>query len=41
VKRADDIIVIEWWQVVERGTHTSLTREKWVYHKMLELQSGF
>ena len=41
VKRADDIIVIEWWQVVERWTHTSLTREKWVSHKMLELQSGF
>lgn len=41
VKRADDIIVIEWWEVVERGTHSSLSESGWVYAKMLELQSGF
>ena len=41
VKKADDIIVIEWWKVVERGTHDSLVKEWWIYNKMLELQSGF
>jgi ABC-type multidrug transport system fused ATPase/permease subunit len=41
VKRADDIIVIEWWEVVERGNHSELV-EKWgIYNRMLELQSGF
>ncbi len=41
VKKADDIIVIEKWEVAERGTHASLTKAKWIYQKMLELQSGF
>lgn len=41
VKRADDIIVIEWWEVVERGNHDELVMKWWIYNKMLELQSGF
>ncbi len=41
VKKADDIIVIEWWEVVERWTHSTLSESWWVYAKMLELQSGF
>ena len=41
VKRADDIIVIEWWDVVERGNHDTLVAKWWIYNKMLELQSGF
>lgn len=41
VRKADDIIVLEGWQVKERWTHESLIWEKWVYAKMLELQSGF
>lgn len=41
VKKADDIIVIEDGMVKERGTHEALTLKKWIYHKMLELQSGF
>lgn len=41
VKKADDIIVIEDGMVKERGTHEVLTLKKWIYHKMLELQSGF
>ena len=41
VKKADDIIVIEWWTVVERGNHDSLVKAWWIYNKMLELQSGF
>ena len=41
VRKADDILVLEWGQVVERGTHTELV-EKWgIYNRMLELQSGF
>lgn len=41
VKEADDIIVIEHGEVVERGTHTQLRKKKWVYAKMLELQTTF
>jgi ABC-type multidrug transport system fused ATPase/permease subunit len=41
VKKADEIIVIEWWKVIERGTHTSLIAQWWMYNRMLELQSGF
>lgn len=41
VKKADDIIVLEWGKVVERGNHTSLIAEGWIYNKMLELQSWF
>jgi ABC-type multidrug transport system fused ATPase/permease subunit len=41
VRKADDILVLEWGQVVERGTHSDLV-EKWgIYNRMLELQSGF
>ena len=41
VKHADDIIVIEWWKVIERGTHSSLIGKKGFYKQMLDLQSGF
>lgn len=41
VKNADDIIVIESGKIIERGTHTTLTRKKWFYKQMLDLQSGF
>ncbi len=41
VKKADDIIVIEWGSVVERWTHTTLVEQGGIYARMLELQSGF
>jgi ABC-type multidrug transport system fused ATPase/permease subunit len=41
VKKADEIIVLEAWKVIERWNHDSLVREKGVYAKMLELQSWF
>lgn len=41
VKEADDIVVLERWSVVERGTHVELTGQWGVYAKMLALQSGF
>jgi ABC-type multidrug transport system fused ATPase/permease subunit len=41
VRKADDIIVIEWGEVVERGNHEKLVAKKGIYHKMLKLQSGF
>jgi ABC-type multidrug transport system fused ATPase/permease subunit len=41
VKKADDIIVIEGGAVVERGDHEELVAKWGIYHKMLELQSGF
>ena len=41
VKQADDIIVLDKWQIIERGTHESLVATWGAYAKMLELQSGF
>lgn len=41
VKEADDIIVIENWIVAERWNHRELVAKKWVYKKMLDLQTGF
>jgi ABC-type multidrug transport system fused ATPase/permease subunit len=41
VKKADEIIVLEWWSVVERWNHTELVEKWWIYNRMLELQSWF
>jgi len=41
VKNADNIIVIEWWKIVEQGSHNELIKKKWFYKQMLDLQSGF
>lgn len=41
VKNADRILYIEWWKVIEDGTHTSLIKKNGKYKKMLDLQSGF
>ncbi len=41
VRHADDIILLEDWKIVERWKHNELVKMKWVYNKMLELQSGF
>lgn len=41
VKEADDIILIENWEVIERWTHRELVASKWVYKNMLDLQSWF
>jgi subfamily B ATP-binding cassette protein MsbA len=41
VKNADRILYIEWWKVIEDGTHESLIKDNGRYKKMLDLQSGF
>lgn len=41
VKKADDIIVIDSWKILERWTHNWLLSQKCYYKKMLDLQSGF
>lgn len=41
VKHADDIIVLDHGEVVERGTHHELVSQSGSYATMLELQSGF
>ncbi len=41
VKHADDIILIESWEIKERWTHKELIKQKWIYKQMLDLQSGF
>lgn len=41
VKNADNIIVIESWEILEQWTHATLVKKKWFYKQMLDLQSGF
>lgn len=41
VKHADDIILLENWEIKERWTHRELIKQKGIYKKMLDLQSGF
>ena len=41
VRHADDIVVIEGGEVVERWNHDTLSTTGWIYARMLELQSGF
>jgi len=41
VKHADEIIVLENWEIKERWNHRELISKKWVYKKMLDLQSWF
>ena len=40
VKSADDIIVLEKWQIAERGTHKTLLKLWKKYAGMVDLQSG-
>jgi len=40
VKSADDIIVLEKWKIVERGTHKQLLKLWGKYAGMVDLQSG-
>lgn len=41
VKKADEIIVLDEWKILERWTHDQLVVLWWTYAKMLELQSWF
>ncbi|EKE29290.1 MAG: MDR-like protein ABC transporter [uncultured bacterium (gcode 4)] len=42
VKEADEIIVLKWWQIIERWTHSELSEiSDWEYRKMLDLQTSF
>ncbi len=41
VKNADEIIVIEDWNIIERWNHKELIEKNGYYNKMLEMQSGF
>ncbi len=41
VKHADKIFLIENWKIVEKWTHKELIKKKWIYNRMLELQSWF
>lgn len=41
VKKADEIIVLDQWVIIERWSHEQLVMQWWQYAKMLELQSGF
>ena len=41
VRHADTIFVLENWKIVEEWNHNDLVSKKWIYNKMLELQSGF
>jgi ABC-type multidrug transport system fused ATPase/permease subunit len=41
VKNSKDIVVLDKWKVVERGTHDELVKLWWSYAQMLELQTWF
>ncbi len=41
VKNAWEIFILENWKIVESGNHKKLIEKKWIYKKMLDLQSGF
>lgn len=41
VKQADVIHVMQDGKIVESGNHKQLLAKKWIYYKMIELQSGF
>lgn len=41
VRHADIIHVLSEWKVIETWKHDELIKQKWVYKKMLDLQSGF
>ena len=41
VKNADNIVVIQSWNIVEQWSHENLIRKKGFYKQMLDLQSGF
>jgi ABC-type multidrug transport system fused ATPase/permease subunit len=41
IKSANKIFVLENWKVVESWTHNTLSKQKWHYREMLDLQSGF
>ncbi len=41
VKHADNIFVLEEWELKEKWTHKKLIKQKWIYKRMLDLQSGF
>jgi len=39
IQNADEILVIDEGQIVERGTHESLLKKEGAYHKLVELQA--
>jgi len=41
VKHAGRIIVLDSWKIVEEWNHANLLKQKGIYKKMLDLQSGF
>jgi ABC-type multidrug transport system fused ATPase/permease subunit len=41
VQKSNEIIVFDWWEVIERWSHKILIERNWAYKKMLDLQSWF
>lgn len=41
VKEADNIILLQNWKIIEKWTHKELLKKKWIYYRMIELQSWF
>jgi len=40
IRRADQILVMQHGQIVERGTHTELLQSDGLYRRLYEAQSG-
>ena len=41
IMRADEILVLDQGNLVERGTHTDLIAKKGVYHRLFSAQASF
>ncbi len=41
VKEAEEILVIDQWKIIERGTHAELEKNAGMYKQMLDLQTSF
>lgn len=39
IMKMDRIIVMEWWRIIEEGTHQKLIDKSWTYKKLWDIQS--
>jgi ATP-binding cassette subfamily B protein len=40
VRKADSIIVLQHWRIVEQGSHVELMAHRWLYEEMFTTQAA-